>query len=118
MAGDELVRCRCCGEMFVAPRPERGPRASYCSPACRQRAYRDRLHLEVATEAADLALVSTHGMLTLAVAALPPSSALMLRDLLRDASDRNLSPAGRDELCRSDATPVGCVVAGLHTKEL
>lgn len=114
MSGDGLVRCAGCGELFLAARPVRGPRAGYCSQACRQRAYRQRQHLEVSVEAADLALGVTHSVLAGAVAALPPSSALMLRDLLADASDRNLSTAIGDGLCRASTTPAGAVVVDLH----
>lgn len=117
MAGDELVRCRSCGQVFVLRRPVRGPRAGYCSPACRQRAYRERTHLEVATEAADLALASTHARLADALAALPSASALTLRDLLREPSDRNLSPGAGDALCTSSTTATGGVVSHVH-KEL
>lgn len=112
-----MVRCAGCDQLFVAPRPPRGPRAAYCSQVCRQRAYRERLHLEVAVEAADLALSCSHSRLAEAVAALPPHSAMMLRDLLLDASDRNLSTPSGDGLCRSSTTPGDRVVVDLHTKE-
>lgn len=78
----------------------------------RQQAYRARVLLEAATEAADLALMSTHARLAEAVAALGPSSATRLRDLLREPSDRNLSTRSRHGLC---SMPETGLVSDLHT---
>ena len=114
MAADELVRCRCCGGMFLATRPPRGPLAGYCSTRCRQVAYRDRVHLERVAEVADLALSCSHERLIVALAALSPSSVIKLRDLLPKPSDRNLSRDASDRLCSPDTPAPAGVVAGLH----
>jgi hypothetical protein len=46
-------RCGQCGKPFTAPRQD----ASYCSPACRQRAYRKRLAAAAAKRAYDEAMI-------------------------------------------------------------
>lgn len=118
MAGDELFGCRGCGAMFLVRRPTHGPLAGYCSQVCRQRAYRDRMHRKVATEAAALASTAPPTVLVSCLVASPPALALsLLRDLLRDALERNLATASGDELCTSDTPPDPGVVADVH-KEL
>lgn len=44
MGQDEARDCEECGKQVK--RPARGPRGLYCSPACKQRAYRARLKAE------------------------------------------------------------------------
>lgn len=117
MSGDELVRCRCCGDMFFVTRPARGPLAGYCSPRCRQGAYRDRRHAERAAEVAELALASTQGRLSAALVTLSPSSVTKLLDRLREGAQANLSLVRGDGLCRSTTTGPSGVVAPLHTEE-
>lgn len=52
------ARCLCaaCGEQFTSPRSD----ARYCSPACRQKAYRDRLAAEAAERARTAALLAEY----------------------------------------------------------
>ena len=117
MPGDELVRCRCCGGSFLATRPPRGPLAAYCSKRCRQSAYRARVFAQVATEAADMALASTHARLAVALTSLSLPAVTQLRDVLREPLDRNLSRAYMDGLCSGTTTEPGGVVAPLHNEE-
>jgi hypothetical protein len=42
--GEDGGACAECGGPI--PRPQRGPRGLYCSPACKQRAYRRRVREE------------------------------------------------------------------------
>lgn len=44
MASEERRECEECGGPIA--RPRRGPLALYCSPACKQRAYRRRVREE------------------------------------------------------------------------
>ena len=49
-------QCSACGEFFAAPRGD----ARYCSPACRQKAYRERKSAQAATRAAGAALIASY----------------------------------------------------------
>ncbi len=116
MSGGEMleVRCRSCGVPFWVERPTRGPLASSCSKACSQRAYRERVRLELATEVADLALSSSHGRLVDALRRLGTSRLTDVRAVLHSATWNGSTDV---ELCSGTTTGPGGVVAPLH-KEL
>lgn len=114
MSRDVLVRCRCCGKLFAALRPLRGPLAAYCSGRCRQGAYRARVHSERACLVADQMLASSHSRLVAALAALSAASLLKLHELLESPLSANPSPATGDRLWSDDTTDIGGVVVALH----
>lgn len=114
MSGDELVRCRGCGVMFLAARPATGPISGYHDPACRKAAHRARARDDAASEVADLALSSSHERLSVALAELSIGSLAKVRHVLREPSDRNLSRESWDGLCSSATSDPGPVVASLH----